>query len=269
MKSSSDPISKLLLERDVLLADGAMGTNLFDLGLANGAPGELWNVDRPDDVRSVHRGFVEAGSDIILTNTFGANRFRFALHKLQGRVGDLNRAGAALARDIADGAGRLVVVAGSMGPTGDVLEPLGARTQAEAEEAFYEQAEALRAGGADVAWIETMFADNELEASIELSPVWSIGTHDLGDIRLQTPPVLAAGVVIDENGRPLANATVYLPMNSQARPRTTTNERGEFTLRSTIPLTEVALTVSLTGHEELHQVGAAGQANWRLVLKAS
>ena len=166
MKSSSDPISKLLLQRDVLLADGAMGTNLFELGLANGAPGELWNVDRPDDVRSVHRRFVEAGSDIILTNTFGANRFRFALHKLQGRVGDLNRAGAALARDVADGAGRVVVVAGSMGPTGDVLEPLGARTQAEAEEAFYEQAEALRASGADVAWIETMFADNELEAAV-------------------------------------------------------------------------------------------------------
>lgn len=159
-------LNRLLQERDVLLADGAMGTNLFALGLANGAPGELWNVERPDDVRSVYQGFVDAGSDIILTNTFGANRFRFALHKLQGRVRELNVASAMLARNVADKAGRPVVVAGSMGPTGDVLEPLGPRTQAQAEEAFHEQAEALRDGGVDVAWIETMFAENELAAAI-------------------------------------------------------------------------------------------------------
>lgn len=162
----SDPITRLLAERDVLLVDGAMGTNLFALGLANGAPGELWNVERPDDVRSVYQGFVDAGSDIILTNSFGSNRFRFALHKLGGRVRELNMAAAALARDVADKAGRRVVVAGSMGPTGDVLVPLGPRTQSEAEEAFHEQAEALRDGGADVAWIETMFAENELEAAV-------------------------------------------------------------------------------------------------------
>jgi methionine synthase I (cobalamin-dependent) len=162
----NDPISRLLEEHEVLVADGAMGTNLFALGLANGAPGELWNVEQPADVRSVYQAFVDAGSDIILTNTFGANRFRFALHKLQGRVGELNRAAAALARDVADKAGRPVVVAGSMGPTGDVFEPLGPRTQAEAEEAFQEQAEALRDGGADVAWIETMFAENELAAAV-------------------------------------------------------------------------------------------------------
>ena len=162
----NDPITRLLAERDVLLIDGAMGTNLFGLGLANGAPGELWNVEAPHHVRSVCEGFVAAGSDIILTNTFGANRFRFALHKLQGRVRELNIAGATLAREVADKAGRTVVVAGSMGPTGDVLEPLGTRTVAEVEEAFHEQAEALRDGGADVAWIETMFAENELGAAV-------------------------------------------------------------------------------------------------------
>jgi 5-methyltetrahydrofolate--homocysteine methyltransferase len=161
-----DPISRLLRERDVLIADGAMGTNLFALGLQNGAPGELWNVEQPDSVRSVYRGFVDSGSDIILTNTFGANRFRFALHKLQGRVRELNMAATELARAVADGAGRPVIVAGAMGPTGDVLEPLGPRTSAEAEEAFHEQAEALRDGGADIAWIETMFDDNELEAAV-------------------------------------------------------------------------------------------------------
>lgn len=159
-------LSALLQEKDVLIADGAMGTNLFDLGLANGASGELWNVEHPERVRSVYQGFVDAGSDIILTNTFGANRFRFNLHKLAGRVAELNVAGARLAREVADAAGRPVVVAGSMGPTGEVLEPLGTRTKAEAEEAFHEQALALREGGADVAWIETMFADEELDAAV-------------------------------------------------------------------------------------------------------
>ena len=161
-----DPISALLAEREYLLIDGATGTNLFARGRANGAPGELWNVERPGDVLAVYQGFVDAGSDIILTNSFGANRFRFALHRLQGRVRELNKASAELAREVADKAGRPVVVAGSMGPTGDVFEPLGPRTEAEAEEAFHEQAEALREGGADVAWIETMFAENELRSAV-------------------------------------------------------------------------------------------------------
>ncbi len=161
-----DAITELLDQRPYLLADGATGTNLFAMGLANGAPGELWNVEQPDNVRSIYRAFVDAGSDILLTNTFGANRFRFALHRLQDRVRELNVAGAALAREIAEQAGRRVIVAGSMGPTGDVLEPLGPRTRTEAEEAFHEQAQALREGGVDVAWIETMFAESELAAAV-------------------------------------------------------------------------------------------------------
>lgn len=183
--AADNPLQALLSSRDVLFVDGAMGTNLFLLGLANGAPGELWNVEQPDSVRSVYQGFVDAGSDIILTNTFGANRFRFALHKLQGRVRDLNKAAASLAREVADRAGRPVIVAGDIGPTGDVLEPLGPRTQAEAEEAFHEQAEALREGGADVAWIETMFADAELQAAVRGAhraglPVVATMTFDTG-----------------------------------------------------------------------------------------
>jgi 5-methyltetrahydrofolate--homocysteine methyltransferase len=181
----SDLITDLLSKRDVLVADGAMGTNLFLLGLANGAPGELWNVEHPDRVRSVYQGFVDAGSDIILTNTFGANRFRLALHKLRGRVSELNRAAASLAREVADKAGRPVVVAGSMGPTGDVMEPLGPRTRVEAEEAFHEQAAALKEGGVDVAWIETMFAENELEAAVRGAqraglPIVATMTFDTG-----------------------------------------------------------------------------------------
>ncbi|MGI9302045.1 MAG: betaine--homocysteine S-methyltransferase [Gammaproteobacteria bacterium] len=159
-------LNQLLEQKEVVVADGAMGTNLFELGLANGACGELWNVAQPEDVRSVHQSFVDAGSDIILTNSFGANRFRFALHKFESRVRELNMAGAAIAREVAEKAARPIVVAGSMGPTGDMLEPLGTRTPPEVEAAFHEQAQALREGGVDIAWIETMFADNELDAAI-------------------------------------------------------------------------------------------------------
>ncbi len=160
------PLEALLIEREWLLADGAMGTNLFDLGLTGGACGERWNVDHPAKIASVHQGMAAAGADIILTNTFGANRYRLALHGLGHRVLEINESGAGIARRVSDAASRTVVVAGSMGPTGDVLAPLGERTRTEAIEAFAEQAEGLRRGGVDVAWIETMYAENELEAAI-------------------------------------------------------------------------------------------------------
>ncbi len=163
----SDRLTALLSERPVLLADGAMGTSLFELGLANGAAGELWNVDLPERVASVHRGFVEAGSDIILTNSFGGNRCRLAFHDSADRVLEINAAAARLAREVADGAGRPVIVAGSMGPTGEVLEPLGSFSQADAETAFAEQAGALKEGGVDVAWIETMFSEEEMTAAVK------------------------------------------------------------------------------------------------------
>jgi 5-methyltetrahydrofolate--homocysteine methyltransferase len=143
-----------------------MGTNLFLLGLGKGDNGAAWNVERPEAVMSVHQGFVDAGSDIVLTNTFGANRIRLALHHLEHRARDFNLAGARIARKVAERAGRPVVVAGDIGPIGDVLEPLGARSVQDAEDTFYEQALALKDGGVDIAWIETMFADNELDAAV-------------------------------------------------------------------------------------------------------
>ena len=161
------PLKALLAERDWVLADGAMGTNLFTLGLTGGASGERWNLDEPARVASVHHDMVVAGADIILTNTFGANRYRLALHRLGDRAIEVNESGAAIARRVADTTDRTVVVAGSMGPTGDVLVPLGERTRAEAVDAFAEQAEGLRRGGVDVAWIETMYAENELEAAVQ------------------------------------------------------------------------------------------------------
>lgn len=163
----SNRLTALLSERPFLLADGAMGTSLFELGLANGAAGELWNIDHPDRVKAVHQGFVEAGSDIILTNSFGGNRCRLAFHDSVDRVLEINSAAARLAREVAATAGRPVIVAGSMGPTGEVLEPLGSFSQTDAEAAFAEQAAALKEGGVDVAWLETMFSEEELTAAIK------------------------------------------------------------------------------------------------------
>ena len=163
----SDNLTSLLLQKEVVLADGAMGTSLFDLGLANGAAGELWNVDHPERIASVHQGFVDAGSDIILTNSFGGNRCRLAFHDSAERVSEINVAAARIARDVAAGTDRPIVVAGSMGPTGEVLEPHGSFSQTDAKSAFVEQATALREGGADIAWIETIFSEEELTAAVE------------------------------------------------------------------------------------------------------
>ena len=124
----TNALTRLLQERDWLLLDGATGTNLFNAGLMSGDAPELWNVDQPDRIRALHRGFVEAGSDLILTNSFGGSRYRLKLHQAQGRVRELNMAAARLARECAaectGAAGRPVIVAGSVGPTGEILEPV-------------------------------------------------------------------------------------------------------------------------------------------------
>jgi 5-methyltetrahydrofolate--homocysteine methyltransferase len=161
----TDRLTKLLAERPALLADGATGTNYFEMGLAPGEAPEAWLLEAPEQVKELHRRFIEAGSDIVLTNTFGANRFRLKLHGLEERAAELNRIAARLAREAADASGREVVVAGSMGPTGELFAPLGALTPEGAVEAFAEQARGLKEGGADVGWIETMSAAEEIEAA--------------------------------------------------------------------------------------------------------
>ena len=157
----------LLARRRCLLADGATGSNLFEMGLISGDAPELWNVDHPDRIKLLHQRFVDAGADIILTNTFGGTRYRLKLHKAEERVRELNRTAAQLARSVADASGREIIVAGSMGPTGEILEPLGPVSSADASAAFAEQAVALAEGGADVLWIETLSSREELEAAIE------------------------------------------------------------------------------------------------------
>ncbi|BCH24378.1 homocysteine S-methyltransferase [Mesorhizobium sp. L-8-10] len=163
----NNPIDALLAEKGVLLADGATGTNLFAMGLEAGEAPELWNEAAPEKIAALHQGFVDAGADIILTNSFGGTRHRLKLHHAQDRVHELNKRAAEIARSVADKAGRRVIVAGSVGPTGELLVPLGALTYEEAVEAFAEQIEGLKAGGAEVAWIETMSAPDEIRAAAE------------------------------------------------------------------------------------------------------
>lgn len=171
----TNKLTELLQERDWLLLDGATGTNLFAAGLEAGDAPELWNIDAPDKILTLHRNFVEAGSDVILTNSFGGSRFRLKLHQAEDRVHELNRAAAELAREIADAADRPVIVAGSVGPTGEILEPVGTLSEADAVSAFREQIAGLMAGGADVIWAETISSEEEfravaMAASLEEAP---------------------------------------------------------------------------------------------------
>lgn len=163
----ANALTDLLSTREWLLADGATGTNLFNMGLSSGDAPELWNADAPDKIRALYRGSVDAGSDIFLTNTFGGNASRLKLHDAQDRVFELNKLGAELAREVADSAGRPVIVAGSVGPTGEIMEPMGSLTYSDAVAMFHEQAEGLKAGGADVLWVETISAPEEYKAAAE------------------------------------------------------------------------------------------------------
>jgi 5-methyltetrahydrofolate--homocysteine methyltransferase len=159
--------TQALASRPWLLADGATGTNYFQMGLESGDAPEMWNLEHADLVRDLHRRFIAAGADIILTNSFGGNRHRLKLHNAQDRVREINIAAVKNARAEADAAGRPVYVAGSIGPTGEILEPVGALSHDEAVAAFAEQALALKEGGADVMWIETMSSEEELKAAVE------------------------------------------------------------------------------------------------------
>lgn len=158
-------LETLLADRDWLLADGATGTNLFNMGLEAGDAPELWNESQPEKIRALYDGAVNAGSDLFLTNSFGGNASRLKLHEADGRAHALNRIAAEIAREAADASGRAIVVAGSMGPTGEIMAPLGPLTIEAAAEMFEEQARGLVEGGADVLWVETISAPDEYRAA--------------------------------------------------------------------------------------------------------
>ncbi len=157
----------LIAQPGPILADGAMGTMLFEAGLQFGDPPEVWNVAHPDIIRGIHRGYLEAGSQILLTNTFGGSRFRLGMHNLQGRVAELNRTAAIILRAEVEAAGGHALVAGDIGPSGEIFAPLGTLEYADGVEGFAEQAAALVAGGVDIIWIETMSALVEMAAAVE------------------------------------------------------------------------------------------------------
>jgi len=149
-----------------ILADGAMGTMLFSAGLQFGDPPEVWNLTQPDIIRRIHRGYLDAGARVLLTNTFGGNRKRLALTGHEKRVAEFNRTAAILLRAEVEAAGGNAVVAGDIGPSGEIMAPLGTLEEGDAVDALAEQAAALIAGGVDVIWIETMSDLAEIGAAI-------------------------------------------------------------------------------------------------------
>jgi methionine synthase I (cobalamin-dependent) len=149
---------------EVLLADGATGTMLQSLGLEDGRLPESWVLEHPDRVRVLHESYVKAGSEIVLTCTLGGTRFRLAHEGLEGRVTEVNRRAVELARQAA---GDDVLVAGDMGPTGQLLAPLGPLGAAEAADGYAEQAAALVEGGVDFLLVETLSDLTEAKAAVE------------------------------------------------------------------------------------------------------
>ena len=164
---TQSPLQRMLAERDWILADGATGTNLFNMGLASGDAPELWNDTAPDKIKALYKGSVDAGSDLFLTNSFGGNRSRLKLHGAEARAAELSRISAQIGREVADASGRTVIVAGSVGPTGEIMEPMGPLSYSVAVEIFHEQAEGLKVGGADLAWVETISFGDEYRAAAE------------------------------------------------------------------------------------------------------
>jgi 5-methyltetrahydrofolate--homocysteine methyltransferase len=163
-KMSNRFLDLLANNDDPIVADGGMGTMLMAVGLLFGDPPEQWNVlpEKQAHIRAIHRGYLDAGAQIILTNTFGGSPFRLKLHNLHGQVFELNRAAAELARAEAGDH----VVAGDIGPSGELFEPMGALTYDAAVAGFAAQAAGLAAGGVDLLWIETMSDLNEVRAAV-------------------------------------------------------------------------------------------------------
>ena len=153
------------LEKATLASDGAMGTMLQDRGLTDGGAPELWNVERPEEIEAVLEAYAAAGANFITTNTFGGTAGRLAMHGLEDRLAELNKAGAAIARKVADRHAGCFVM-GDIGPSGELMEPMGTLTPESGKALFAAQISALVAGGVDAILIETMSDLGEVEAAV-------------------------------------------------------------------------------------------------------
>ena len=193
-----------------LLTDGATGTNLFDMGLMSGDAPELWNEEYPEKITKLHKDAVDAGSDIFLTNSFGSNALRLKLHNCGNRAFDLSKISAEIARDVADTYKREVFVAGSVGPTGEIMQPIGELSHELAVEVFHEQAQGLKEGGADLLWLETISAPEEFKAAakafsyIELPWVGTMSFDTAGRTMMGTSPDAMVDLISSIPNKPIA-----------------------------------------------------------------
>ena len=185
-------LQKIIDKQGFVLADGATGTNLFNMGLMAGDAPEMWNVEHPERITKLYQDAVDAGSDLFLTNSFGGNASRLKLHNAQSRAQELSRISAELGREVADKSDRDIVVAGSVGPTGEIMGKVGTLTHEVAVEIFEEQAQGLLDGGADVLWVETISAPEEYAAAAEA--MQNVGANWCGTMSFDTAGRTMMGV---------------------------------------------------------------------------
>lgn len=157
-----------ILKKRALILDGAMGTMLQKYGLEGGMCNEEWNLSRPEIVSDIHRQYIDAGADIILTNTFGANSIKLKSCRFEIKAEEINLRAASLAKNAIDESNisRKVFIGGNIGPSGELLAPLGTLTDEELYSSFKAQADALKKGGADLIIIETMTGIEEAEIAL-------------------------------------------------------------------------------------------------------
>jgi 5-methyltetrahydrofolate--homocysteine methyltransferase len=153
-----------LLQKRVVLFDGGFGTMLISMGLDKGKASESWNLEHPEKVKQIHKAYFDAGSDIIITNTFGATKIKLAAKGLDDKADEINKAAARLALEVCPEDG---YVAGDIGPTGKFLKPMGEYTYEQFYQAFIQQAEALASAGVDAIIVETMYSLNEAKAAVK------------------------------------------------------------------------------------------------------
>ena len=187
------------LEKATIASDGAMGTMLQERGLIDGGAPELWNVEKADEIEAILEAYAAAGARFITTNTFGGTRGRLAMHGLEDRVQELNKAGAQIARRVADRHPGCFVM-GDIGPSGDLMEPMGTMTLESGAVLFAEQIRGLVAGGVDAILIETMSDLGEVEAAInaakEVAPNLPIIATLSFDTNLRTMMGVKPGIAV-------------------------------------------------------------------------